>query len=199
MRYRFEGEICGFGTEAGHRVVIGRWRHSPFGPVADVMVQTAMGRRILLAPRHDLGRFVAETYRFDEVRITPVAATRHESQLVVTADEMHAVVTVGERTMLGWALRVLPRPLTGSPIFATLVDPVARALLPGVRTRGSAGTGRREWYGAHDVHAVVAVEGRWEGETLGDVAPLEPPVTFGFGSAPRQPSVVAVTTTIAIP
>lgn len=197
MRVRFEGEICGFGTEAGHRVVIGRWSRSPFGPVADVMVQTAGGQRVLLAPRQDLARFVAGTYRFDEVRITSVAAGRDDSRLVVTAGELHVVVSIGRRTMLGRALRVLPRRITASPMFATVADPVARMLLPDVRTKGSAGNRRREWYGAHDVHAVVAVEGTWGGEPLGGVAPLDPAVTFGFGSAPRAPSLVAVTTTIA--
>ena len=40
-----------------------------------------------------------------------------------------------------------------SASFCAAVDPVARVVMRGVRTRGSAGHGRREWYGATDHHA----------------------------------------------
>ncbi|WP_235909915.1 hypothetical protein [Goekera deserti] len=79
-----------------------------------------------------------------------------------------------------------------------LLDVPAR-VLTGLRTRGSAGHGRTEWYGVQDLHAVVRVDATWEGEPLGAVAPVRPPVTFGFGSVPPAPGVVRVTTTVQVP
>jgi hypothetical protein len=75
---------------------------------------------------------------------------------------------------------------------------VARVVLRGVRTKGSAGQGRREYYGATDAHAVVAVGGRLEGQELGALAPVDPPCRFGFSSTPRRPQVTEVTTTVVV-
>lgn len=74
----------------------------------------------------------------------------------------------------------------------------ARLLLPGVRTLGRAGPGRREWYGARGLRPVVAADAVLDGVELGPLAPLDPPVAFGFGSAPRTPSLVRVTTTVEL-
>ncbi|HET9257883.1 MAG TPA: hypothetical protein VFO16_22150, partial [Pseudonocardiaceae bacterium] len=63
-------------------------------------------------------------------------------------------------------------------------------------TRGSAGSGRREWYGAWDLHPLVAVKATWQRADLGAMADVWPPVRFGFGSAPRHPSIVRLTTTV---
>jgi hypothetical protein len=51
MRMVFTGRIAGFGSGAGVRMVVGSWLESPFGRFADVMVETADGKRILLAPK----------------------------------------------------------------------------------------------------------------------------------------------------
>ncbi len=91
----------------------------------------------------------------------------------------------------------MPPALATSPAFATLADPVARVVLRGVRTRGVARAGRREYYyGATDVHAVTAMSGRFDGTDLGALAPVDPPCRFGFSSTPRRPSLTEVTTTI---
>ncbi|MEU0459657.1 hypothetical protein ABZ322_43610, partial [Streptomyces sp. NPDC006129] len=37
-----------------------------------------------------------------------------------------------------------------------------------------------------------------DGESLGALAPVEPPVRFGSGSTPRSPCVVRVTTRVAV-
>ena len=103
---------------------------------------------------------------------------------------------VGARTGLGRLLRVVPTPVAASAAFATLADPVARLVLDGVRTRGTARAGRREYYGALDVHAVTAMTGELDGLPLGALAPVEPPCRFGFSSTPRRPSVTDVVTTI---
>jgi hypothetical protein len=69
----------------------------------------------------------------------------------------------------------------------------------GVRTRGTAGNDRREWYGATSVAAVTAIEGEWRGAGLGRLAPVDPPCRFGFSSTPKRPSVTSVVTTIDRP
>lgn len=68
----------------------------------------------------------------------------------------------------------------------------------GVRTRGTALAGRREFYGATDVHAVTELVGRFEGRELGLLAPVHPSCRFGFSSTPRWPSVTDVVTTVVV-
>ncbi|MBN0040546.1 hypothetical protein JN535_10265 [Cellulosimicrobium cellulans] len=114
----------------------------------------------------------------------------------VVAGPLEARLGVGPRTVLGHVLRAVPRRVTTSRHLTLLTDPVARVLLRGVRTRGSAGLGRTERYGATDVHALVTADTRWDGEPLGDLRDVDPPVRFGFGSTPRRPSVTDVVTTI---
>ena len=67
--------------------------------------------------------------------------------------------------------------------------------MPGVRTYGSADGGRSEAYGAWEVRQILSAAGRWRGGDLGRLAPVDPPVTVGFGSAPRRPSLTSLTTT----
>lgn len=199
-RYQvFGGEICGFGTASGHRCVVGRWPHSPFGSFADVMHEAPDGTRTLWAPTRQVADFVQGTYTFDRVEIVAVATDRTDGRLVVEAGPLRADVATGRRAALGWALRAVPGPVARSRAWCTAVDPVARAALRGVRTRGTAGNGRHEWYGATDQHRVTAVAATLDGVDLGRLADVWPPVRFGFSSTPRSPSIVAVTTTIGEP
>ncbi len=114
----------------------------------------------------------------------------------VDSPSLHLELEVGPRTGTGRLLRVVPRALATSPAWATVIDPVARVALRGVRTRGVARAGRREYYGAVDAHAVTSLEGRLDGIRLGHLAPVDPPCRFGFSSTPRSPSVTDVVTTI---
>ena len=93
-------------------------------------------------------------------------------------------------------LRAVPAPVAESPAWCALVDPVARVLLRGVRTRGTARVGRREWYGATDSHAVLGLAGTFDGADLGALAAVDPPCRFGFSSTPTRPSVTTVVTTV---
>jgi hypothetical protein len=191
---RFDGEICGFGTTSGVRVVIGRWERSPFGSFADAMVETSEGHRVLLAPA-EVAEYVARIYDFDEIEVGPLHAQRRPDALVVRGGPLATEVSIGRRTWLGWTLRAIPARVVSSHIWPVLTDPVARIVMPGVRTRGTT-PGGRETYAASDLRVVDEVCATWHGADLGPLAPLDPPVRFGFSSAPRRPCVVAVTTAV---
>lgn len=196
--WTFTGRILGVGTTSGTRLVVGVWDTSPLGRFADVMVERADGHRLLLAPSQEVAEFVAETYRFDERRIEPVEVARPEdgARVEVATPSLTLTATLGPRTVLGWLLRGVPRRVASSPAWSTVTDPVARLVLRGVRTRGSAGQGRREFYGATDVRAVTSVSARLDGTDLGTLTAVDPPARFGFSSTPRRPSLTEVVTTI---
>ncbi|MGL5910001.1 MAG: hypothetical protein ACRCZP_08365 [Phycicoccus sp.] len=199
---RFRGRIAGVGSTSGVRVVVGWWSESPLGEFADVMVERADGHRVLLAPTAEVEEFVGGTYAFDEVRVEPIEVSAAwveggpaRTWQVVTPS-LDLALDVGRRPPLGRMLRALPRRLAGTPAFATLVDPLARVVVPGVRTRGVARPGRREYYGATDLREVTALHGWLDGIPLGRLAPVDPPCRFGFSSTPRLPAVTDVVTTV---
>lgn len=196
MDDRFDGFIAGLGTTSGLRVVVGHWPRSPLGAFTDVMVERPDGHRVLLAPSDAVAGFVAATYTFDEVRIGPVTARTDGVAWAVDADPLRLTFVTGGRPPLGRLLRAVPRPLALAPAWISVVDVLARLVLPGVRTRGSAGGGRREFYAALDLHRVTAATVTWDGADQGAPAPVDPPVRFGFGSTPREPSLTRVTTIV---
>lgn len=173
--------------------MIGRWRETPLGPFADAMVETAAGHRVLLAPRQDVADLISATYTFDEIRLEPIEVA---GPWRVRSPSLRLDLTVGGRTPLGRLLRLIPARVAESPAWCAVTDPAARVLLRGVRTRGTAGQGRREWYGAMDVHRVDALSGAFEGRDVGGLADVDPPCRFGFSSTPRRPAVTSVVTTI---
>ncbi|RKR76678.1 hypothetical protein [Frondihabitans australicus] len=216
---RFTGRIAGVGTRLagsgapdradgapGPRFVVGMWAESPLGRFCDVMVETPAGRRILLAPRDDVADYVSGTYTFDEVRVMPVSWRKIDGGLGVTAgDVLDLRLGIGAITPLGMLLRAVPRPLATSPAWLTAIDPVARLLVPGAATAGSAGGGRREFYGVTLARRITSLTGTvvlthgTAAQELTGPAPLAPPVRFGFASAPAAPTLVDVTTTIRTP
>ncbi len=196
MTDRFDGFIAGLGTAAGLRVVVGHWPSSPLGAFTDVMVERPDGHRVLLAPTERVAAFVAGTYTFDEVCRVPVDATAAGARWTVRAGPLELTFTVGRRPPLGALLRAVPRPVATDPRWIAAIDLVARRVLPGVRTRGSAGQGRHEYYAALDLHRVTGAGVTWDGVDQGGLAPVDPPVRFGFGSTPRAPSLVRVVTLV---
>ena len=179
--------------------MVGRWLTTPFGSFADVMHEDPAGLRTLLAPTEQVAEFVGATYVFDHVALGPVEAVRSPDGLTIRAVPLDATVTFGRRTGIGRLLHLVPARMATAPWWCTAIDPIARVAMRGVRTRGTAGNGRVEWYGATDQHRVDAVRGTLGGDDLGALADVWPPVHFGFSSTPRTPSVVAVTTTIRRP
>jgi hypothetical protein len=194
---KFDGAIAGMGTESGTRLVVGMWPLSPYGSVTDVMIERGDGHRILLAPTQELADYIAATYQFDEVRVTPVLRVRDGKKWMVSTDELALTFDVDGRPPLGWLLIGMPRRLARARWWATAVDPIARIAMSGVRTRGTAGGGRREWYSAQDMHRIKSVSARFDGDDLGELRPVDPPVRFGFASTPEEPSLVRVLTRIA--
>lgn len=195
-RERFTGWIAGVGTGSGYRLVIGHWHRSPYGLVTDAMVEDPAGHRTLYAPTPQLAAFLSAAYRFDDVRVAPCRARRSGQDWTVQAGPLQVSFATGRRTLLGWLLRVMPAPLTRAPWWVGLLDVAARRVLPGVRTRGRTRDGRRQWYGAHDLHLVIAVDATLDGRDLGTLRAVQPPVGFGFGSVPSRPSLVHLTTII---
>ncbi|MEU9443526.1 hypothetical protein AB0D42_21975 [Streptomyces sp. NPDC048304] len=197
-RLRFEGWIAGLGTSSGTRVVLGHWQRSPFGAFSDVMLERADGERLLLAPTWETADFIGATYVFDTVRVVPVRVGVVEHTWTVTSGSLELRFVTGRRGPAGLLLRAVPGALARRPAWSALTDAPARLLLPGVRTRGSARAGRREWYGARDLRPVRLVSAFFEGVDLGVPAPVAPPVRFGFGSVPRKPALTRVTTTVVL-
>ena len=156
---------------------------------------TATAGALLVAPDDAVATYVASVYSFDDVVVAAVTVERRPDALWFGGGPLVADVALGRRDALGWALRCVPRRLATSPGWATVVDPVARLLLPGVRTRGET-VGGHEFYAATDRRRVDGVVATWDGADCGALTDVDPPVRFGFSSAPRRPSIVAVTTTV---
>lgn len=196
---RFEGLIAGVGTSSGRRVVAGLWTRSPLGRFGDVMVEDAAGHRILLAPGDEVAELVSATYRFDEVRIVPVRWRVTADRAEVQAGDLRLRLELGPRSALGRLLRLQPRRLATSTRWLALLDPVARLLVRGAATAGTAGGGRREYYGVTDARSIRSLEAGDATGSWGRLAPLSPPPRFGFASTPSAPTIVRVTTTITSP
>jgi hypothetical protein len=195
-RWVFDGHIAGVGTGSGLRAVVGIWQTSPFGPFSDVMVQQPSGHRLLLAPTAEVAGFISDTYSFDEVRVLEVATTLARDLITVDAGPLAVRARLGRRTLLGSALLALPRPLAVHPRWLGAISPVAALLSGGSRTSGSAGSGRHEYYGVTDLRGISSAVVSWDGNDAGTLAPILPPVTFGFSSVPSRPSLARVRTTV---
>lgn len=199
QRLTFTGHIAGLGTGAGVRMVIGSWLESPFGRFADVMVEASDGQRSLLAPTEEIAEFISATYTFDSTVIGPVDVDQTLDGFSVTAPGLDVAGRLGGPAPFDGLLRLVPRRLATAPAWLRVIDPVASRLIPGVHTAGSAGNGRREYYGVRRSRRITAVDGTFRGTSLGELVPLDPPVRFGFSSAPSTPQMVSVTTTIELP
>ena len=193
MRLLFRGHIARTGSASGLRIVIGVWNQSPFGAFTDVMLQTAGDERVLLAPDDAVAEFASSTYRVEVGDVSPDLDT---DVLTVTTDGFHARIAIGGPARVDRLLRLVPRRLATAPRWLRVIDPIAARVVPGVRTYGTAGNGRIEYYGVRRSRSITAIDGHFRGVPFGVVAPLRPPVSFGFSSAPSSPQIVSVTTTI---
>lgn len=201
-RHRFHGHIAGAGTAEGTRLVLGCWTETPHGAFADVMVERPDGHRLLLAPDDWVAEFVTSTYTFDDVLKVPVVVDASGfgagSTWTVCADPLQWEFRVAHRNVWGQILRGIPHSVASTHTFARLTDLVAPRIMPGVRTLGTAGGDRTEWYAAHDLHSLADSRASWDGVSLGNMMEVWPSPSFGFSSTPRVPSLTAVTTTVQI-
>ena len=184
------GTISSAGFASGDRFVIGHWPESPVGPMGDVMWGTPDGRRVLLAPSNAVAEFVTSIYEFDEVRIGPLTT---ESDGRVTTAVGHGLdlrLVGGRKVPIPF-----PRPLS---VTRWVEAPIARALM-GVETFGTSSQGATEWYQSRGWRWVEAGHAVLDGRDLGDLRPVEPPLSVGFSEPPSRPSVVAVHVTIDLP
>lgn len=198
--WRFYGWIAGVGTASGTRLVLGHWITTPLWSFSDIMVAHPDGRRQLLAPSEAVARFVSDTYQFDDVTVAGVEVVRSgQAQWRVAAGPLTWIFRTGVRHPIGWVLRAVPPRLGGGARFATLVDPLARVLLPGVRTIGRAGgptAPRLEWYAGRDLHRIETSTASWDGTDLGALRPVRPTPRFGFSACPAVPSLTRVVSTV---
>jgi hypothetical protein len=196
QRWIFDGHIAGLGTVSGLRAVVGLWTQSPFGPIADAMVQLPSGHRILLAPTAEVAEFIREVYNFDETRIVPLTAGHAAGRLSVDAGPLRIRAGLGARTRLGVAARLVPRTLAMHPSWLRAISPLAARIVPGVRTAGTAKGGRQEFYGVTDLLSIESASVSWDGADAGALSAIRPAVGFGFSSVPPAPSLARVRTTI---
>lgn len=192
----FTGRIAGVGSTSGNRLVVGVWRRSPYGSFADVMLEEPDGTRTLIAPNEAVAELISSTYSFDRVEVTDITASGRGCTLQVRSPRLEMDLEIGRVSTLGLLLRLIPRPIATHWRWAALISPVAQLLVPGARTAGTAGGGRREYYGVSDARRVTALRGTLDGRDLGSLASLSPPVRFGFAQTPASPTLADVTTTI---
>ena len=197
--HTFTGHIAGIGTRSGTRLVLGLWDQSPMGSFADAMIEDADGHRTLVAPREEVADFIAGTYVFDEIVIAPVTIRRATGIWHLTATDLDVLFSPGRHLWMSPLLHAVPSPVRRTAAWARFCNPIASLLMPGVQTYGSASGGRTEWYAAREVQAIDSASVRWRGEELGALAPLTPPVRFGFASAPAQPTLTALTSYVQDP
>ena len=193
---RLEGTIAGSGFASGDRFVAGIWEAGPLGPMTDLMWADPEGNRTLLAPTENVAAFVGGVYDFDEVRIAPFE--------LLSAQPLHVHLRAGPidlelRARRGpriFALR--PRALRHARAWIRIEDLVLRPIVGrlllkgarGVRGYGVSPTGVREWYAIDSYSPVEAARASIGGRDLGAMAPLDPPVRFGFSEFPARPALV---------
>ena len=148
------------------------------------MVEEPAGHRVLLAPDRRVAELLQQTYVFDEVVTGSVHVVALGRAVRVHGRDLDVGFTIGRRTPLGGLLGLVPRRLATSPRWLRMIDPAARMILPGVRTKGTAGGGRTEFYGAYGLHGIDCVFGTWRGT---DWAPWRRSTRrFASASAPHR-------------
>jgi hypothetical protein len=160
--------------------------------MVDVMWARADGERVLLAPSDAAATFITSAYRFDRVEVVSVDGACDGRHLHVTAGTLSVALDAAR----GWR----HPPLAARPPWVTrFVESPAARLALGVRTYGVTPTGAREWYRADrwwPVHQGVATV---DGNDLGPLGPVVPPVRFGFSEPPPRPSITRLRPLLELP
>ena len=193
---RMEGTIAGCGFASGDRFVAGIWEQGPLGPMNDRMWAQPNGTRILLAEDQRIASYVGGVYEFDRVEVVEFdvrESTPARLRLRAGPIELDLEARRGPR-IFDLRPKVLRRARWWIRVEDVALRPlVGRFLLKGaegVRGYGMSPSGVREWYAIDSYSPVVAAEGTINGRDLGNMAPLDPPVRFGFSEFPTRPARV---------
>ena len=158
----------------------------------DLMWAAPDGTRRLVAPDPEVAGLVSSVYRFEEVLVAPLRLGAGPRWLDLEAPTLGLSL----RLRAGRGVTVpLPRP---AGLTRRLEAPLARWLL-GVHTWGSSTTGVEQWYQVRSFRWVTEGVAALAGRDLGELSPLEPPVSFGFSEPPRRPSMVGVRSLLRLP
>ncbi|MDP8958271.1 MAG: hypothetical protein M3N51_03515 [Actinomycetota bacterium] len=177
------GKIASAGFASGDRFVIGCWRASPLGRFADLMWARPDGSRVLVARDRRTARCISGLYEFEAVEVAEVEVRLSRRGLVLESGPLHLELLAGPPRRI---------PFSRPAWFTRWVEgPVARCTM-GVRTYGVTEGGVRVWYRADAWQWVAEGHARLGDLDLGPLAPLDPPVRFGFSEPPRRPSIVSV-------
>jgi hypothetical protein len=106
-------------------------------------VETADGERILLAPIDAVAEFVSSTYSFDHVLTGQITVGQTATEFTVSGPGLDVVLRIGGAAAFDWLLRLVPGAIAMAPWWLRVIAPAAALLVPGVRTAGTAGHGRR--------------------------------------------------------
>lgn len=200
---RFTGMIAACGFSSGDSVVVGLWRSSPLGRFVDVMWVRPDGRRVLLAPREEVRRYVSGLYTFEESRVVPVRGGWTGQHVEVTAGPLTLRLAAGRRDWRSWLFAARPRFLRRSPAWLqvedALVGPLGDLVLggtAGVRLAGRAPGGQREWYSIDDYRPVGDGSLTVDGHDAGPPAPLRAGLGVGLSDFPTVPALVSVVTLV---
>ncbi len=196
---RLEGTIAGCGFASGDRFVAGIWVDGPLGAMNDLMWARPDGTRILLACGEEVASFVGGVYDFDETQVVAFELIRSDRQnLHVRAGGIELDLHAARPTRLfGLRPKIVRRSRAWVRVEDALLRPiVGRFVLrgaEGVRGYGTSPSGVREWYAIDSYSAVTRAQASIDGRDLGGIAPLDPPVRFGFSEFPSKPALVRCT------
>jgi hypothetical protein len=154
----------------------------------DLMWATPAGERWLVAPTQAVADFVSSVYDFDRVVVSPLVVKSSGRSLSLHVPDLGLELHL--EAGRGWPI---PAPSRRPRWFTRYVEaPIARRLLH-VEAYGVSPSGVREWYQASRYRPVTVARAIRDGDDLGPLGPLTPPVRFGFSEPPRRPSLVEVT------
>lgn len=151
------------------------------------MWATPTGERILLSGSARAEQFITAVYSFDRTVLTDVRVEADERSVWISAPPIEARFDAGA----GWRIPG-PRPLW----FTRWVEGPIAKLVMAVDTYGVSPTGVSEWYQTEVWRPVERAWALLDGDDLGAMAPLDPPLGVGFTDPPRRPSIVTVQPTL---
>lgn len=200
---RFVGCIAGAAFESGDTVVVGAWRHSPYGMFVDVMWVQPDGTRTLLAPTAAIAEYVSDLYSFDAVQCVGISGGWDGCAIAVSAGPVRVRMLAAPRDARSWLFSLRPKVLRRSPRWVAVEDLVARPFVgriiggaEGVRAAGTAPGGRREYYGIEDYRTVAEAHLQVRGKDAGGLRNLPADLGIGLSSFPTRPAVVFVATMV---